>query len=179
MEQFNSKRKIVYFFGLVVVLLGLFGITYAIFNYTKTGSSNTITVGRMAFNANHSQIILNNISPVNSSDVLENDTDVGIMTIDITGDTEYSEGIEYLLTAKNVQNTINNKTIPISVIVTYEESENKDIGEEDNSYFTNRGGNSSIYKVLANSTISENDRLLVGFIKADQIGIDGTVTVRA
>ena len=179
MEQFNNKRKTVYLFGLVVVLLGLFGITYAIFNYTKTGSSNTITVGRMAFNANHSQITLNNISPVNSSDVLENDTDVGIMTIDITGDTEYSEGIEYLLTAKNVQNTINNKTIPISVIVTYEESENKDIGEEDNSYFTNRGGNSSIYKVLANSTISENDRLLVGFIKADQTGIDGTVTVRA
>lgn len=177
----GNKRKLLSILGVIVVIIGLFGVTYAFFNYIRTGSSNTITVGKITFNTNESsnQINLTNVIPISSSDALEDENNVGVLAIDISGDTEYGSGIEYLLTAVDVNNSVGNKEIPISVIVSYEEKTNKDIGEEDESYFSNRGGNSSIYKLLANDKISEGSKFLVGYIKPDQTGIDGTLTIRA
>ena len=151
------------------------------FNYTKTGLANSISVGKITFNTSQSNnlISLENIIPISSEDVLDDENNVAVLSIDISGDTEYSRGIEYLLTAVDVNNTVNDKTVPISIMVTYEEATGKDIGTNDDSYFSNRGGNTSIYKLLSDGNVSENGRLLVGYIKPDTTGIDGTLTIRA
>ena len=46
----NKYRNIVFvlvFMGMVSLLVG---VTYSFFNYTRTGSSNTLSVGRINFN---------------------------------------------------------------------------------------------------------------------------------
>ena len=179
MENNNSKKKLLGIAGFAVIVMALLGITYAFFNYAKTGGSNTISVGRIAFNSNQSTISITNFSPISSEDALTDTDNVGVLTVHITGDTEHDSGIEYLLSAVDVNNTINGKTIPIRTIVTYEASDNKDIGTLDSDYFTNRGGDTSIYKVLASDTITTDGKLVVGYIAPDQTGIDGTVTIRA
>ena len=177
----GKKKKLLSVLGVLIIVIGLFGITYAFFNYTRTGSRNRIEVGRIVFNTNESnnQVSLTNIIPISSDSVLTDENNVGVLSIDISGDTEYEEGIEYLLTAVGVNNTVNNKVVPISIMVSYEEKTGKNIGEADSDYFTNRGGNSSIYKVLAGEKVTEDGKILVGYIKPDQTGIDGTLTVRA
>ena len=151
------------------------GVSYAFFNYTRTGTSNTISVGRISFVHNQTNTIsLTNVFPIASEDIDTDTTNVGTVTITVTGDTTYDEGIEYLLTVTNLTNTVNNKEIPISVVVT-----GTNIGTNDTEYFTNRGGNSSLYKVLNNGVVSNNKKLLVGYITKGATGVNGTITIKA
>ena len=172
----DKRRKTAVIFSTIGMVMLLVGVTYSFFNYTRTGISNTIYVGRIAFNSNQTNTItLLDVFPIDSSDV-DTSTDVGTATITITGDTEYTEGVEYQLTVSNLTNTINNKFIPIDVVVTA-----TGLGTEDSDYFTNRGlsASTSIYKVLGSGTISNNQQLLVGYIKEGSTGVNGTVTIKA
>ena len=180
MEQTNNnKKKLLSIVGFAILLMGLIGISYSMFNYTRTGVANRISVGSINFDAGQNIVTLTNFVPISSRDALTDTDNVGIINIHITGDTEYDRGIEYLVTAKNVSNTIGNKVIPISILVTYEESTGKDIGSPDENYFINRGGNSSLYKVLPYGNLSEDTRIVVGYIKQGTTGIDGNLTIRA
>ena len=178
----KNKKQMFIVIGVFCLTLLLGTITYAFFNYTRTGSANVIKTGRISFNSEQGNSInLTNMFPIDVSEGIPNDaTKVGSVTIHVTGDTTYTEGIEYLVTAVNVQNSVNNKTLPISIDVGYSANGNgKVIGTADNSYFTNRGGDSSVYKILANNTINSNDRIVVGYIKPDSTGIDGNIVIRA
>ena len=177
----KSKKQMFIVLGVFTLVLMLGTVTYAFFNYTRTGSSNVIKVGRIVFNSTQGEFInLTNMFPIDVTNGIPNDnTKVGSVTINVTGDTTYEEGVEYLVSAVNVTNTVNNKALPISIDVSYTNSENKVIGTADNDYFTNRGGNSSIYKVLAKDTINTNDQLVVGYIVPGATGIDGNIVVRA
>ena len=91
------------------VLLIVIGVSYAFFNYTRTGVSNVIKVGRISFNSNQTNTItLLDAFPIDSSEVQTSDK-VGTITITITGDTTYNEGVEYLLTVSNLTNRIGDK----------------------------------------------------------------------
>ncbi len=163
----------------LILLLGT--TTYAFFNYTRTGSTNTIKVGRIAFNSEQGNAInLTNVFPIDKANI-DTETDyVGSVSIHVTGDTTYSEGIEYLVKAVNVNNTAGSyKKIPISVDVSYTATDNKVIGTPDKNYFDNRGGNTSIYKILAGKQIAEGNNLVVGYIAPNETGIDGTITIKA
>ena len=179
----KTKKQMFIVIGafLLTVLLGT--VTYAFFNYTRTGTANTIRTGRIAFNTTQSSgqngsINLTNVFPVDVSEgVPSNNPNVGEVTINITGDTEYTGGIEYIVTAANVTNTIGGKVIPIGVNVIATSG----LGTSDEDYFDDRENNpeSSIYKVLAGDTITNNEELLVGYIKSGQTGINGNVVVKA
>ena len=178
----KTKKQMYLVVGAFALVMLLGGVTYAFFNYTRTGTANTIRVGRIAFNTSQASgqngaINLSNAFPITRTMATTDNTNAGEVVITITGDTSYSGGVEYLVTATDVTNTVNSKTVPISIIATASNG----LGTSDDSYFTNRGGNSSIYKVLANETISNNDQLLVGYIAPDnnQTGINGTITIRA
>ena len=119
------------------MLLGT--ITYAFFNYTRIGITNTIKVGRIAFNSTQNNTIsLTNVFPTSSTNL--NSTNSDTVTINITGDTDYSEGIEYKVTLDQVNNTINNKEVPISIKATA-----TNLGTEDSDYYTNRENKTKIY----------------------------------
>ncbi len=173
MENAKKQTRLM-IIGFAILVIGLIGITYAFFNYTRTGSSNVIKVGRITFNSNQTNTItLLDVFPIDKTDV-NSSNQVGTATINITGDTTYNDGIEYLLSVSGLTNTVNSKRIPIDVVVTA-----NNVGTSDDDYFTNRGGDSSIYKVLKEETISNNQELLVGYITKGSTGINGTVTIKA
>ena len=179
-ENQNQKRKHLYILGPIILLIVLVGVTYAIFNYTRTGTANVISVGKIAFNSNQTETVnLINVFPIDSDNVSTDTTNVDEALITITGDTTYSDGVEYLLTATDVSNTIgtgnNQKTIPVSIQVTATSG----LGTSDEDYFTNRGGNSSVYKVLSGDEIKNNGQLVVGYIATGQTGVNGSVTIKA
>ncbi len=180
----TSKRQMFILIGSFILIVLLGTITYAFFNYTRTGIANRIQVGRIYFDSEQGNVInLTNVFPIDAREASSENDNVGSVTIHITGDTTYTEGIEYLVTAVDVNNTIgegnNTKTIPISVAVDYEETESKSIGTEDSDYFENRGGNTSLYKLLNKRPIGNGSKLVVGYIKPDATGIDGTITINA
>ena len=188
-SQRKNKKILLTIVGVAVVIVALVGVTYAFFNYTRTGGSNIVRTGQINFSSTQQTINLINVFPIDVTNGIPNNSNVGSVTINVTGDTTYTDGIEYLVSAVNVQNTVgsgqNAKTLPISIDVSVASNTNNDpattLGTADSDYFTNRGSSAStsIYKVLAGETISNNAQLLVGYIKSGATGVDGNIVIRA
>ena len=179
----KTKKQSIIVIGAFILTLLLGTTTYAFFNYTRTGSSNVIKTGRIAFDTSQNTINIDNMFPIDKAN-LNNETDyVGTATIHITGDTTYNDGIEYLVSVTDLDNIVvdgySPKRLPISVDVSYSASNDKTIGESDKLYFDHRGGNNSLYKVLSGDVIYDNASLAVGYIAKGETGIDGTITIKA
>ena len=176
----KSKKQMFTVIGVFALILMLTTVTYAFFNYTRTGTANTIKTGRIAFNAEQGDTVtLDGLFPITTTgEITASTPGVGSLSIHVTGDTTYNEGIEYLVKAVNVTGS-NGTSLPISVKIEYTANNNKTIGTADDSYYTNRGGNSSIYKLLSTDTIENNGDLVVGYIAPGQTGIDGNITIMA
>ena len=176
MKKFNQRQDLNLVLG-ILAIIGLFGgLTYAFFNYTRTGGANSLKVGRVSFNSTQEEnISLTNLFPV-SSDEIDNVLESGNnVTINITGDTTYGEGVEYLVTAEDVNINVGEKRIPINLYV----SGTSNLGSNDEEYFDNRGGEESFYKVLSGGVVVPGQYLLVGYIAPGQSGIDGSLNIKA
>ena len=169
----KSKKQMLIIISSFILVLLLCTTTYAFFNYTRTGISNTIRVGRIYFNTTQNNTInLTNVFPTDSSSL--DNTNSATVTVNITGDTEYSEGIEYKVSIVDVENTVNGKELPISFSV-----EANDLGTESNDYYNDRGSTANVYN-LVESGLAENDKtVLIGYIKSDNVGIDGSIDITA
>ena len=134
----KSKKQMYIVIGAFALVLTLFTTTYAFFNYTRTGTGNIIKTGRIYFNSDQGTAInLTNIFPVDVSNGIPNDpTKIGAVTINVTGDTTYGEGIEYLVSAVNVENAVGSKQLPISINVSVESNTH---GEAPNETTTTLG----------------------------------------
>ena len=170
-----KNKKMIVSLLLVMGLISItMGVTFSFFNYTSTGNDNILAVGKINFTSSQgTSINLTNVFPVKRSE-MENSSSVGEVILTITGDTTYDDGIEYLVSADSVVNTVGSKEIPLGVVVTA-----NNLGTSDDSYFQNRGGNTSLYKVITKDTIKEDGELLVGYIAKGSTGVNGTVTVKA
>ena len=181
----KSSKQMFILIGVFALVMLVGTVTYAFFNYTRSGGVNTVRVGRISFNAVQGPAInLTDVFPIASSEVGTASNHVGSVTINVTGSTDYDGGIEYLISAVDVDDIIGTgydiKSIPISIDVDYEANGNrKSIGTENANYFTVRGGNTSYYKVLSTSKIRNNGELVVGYIAPGQTGIDGNITITA
>ena len=169
-----KTRKQMYFLIVSFLLILLLGTTtYAFFNYTRTGVSNTIRVGRIYFNTTQNNTInLTNIFPADSNNL--NNTNSATVTVNITGDTEYSEGIEYKVSIVDVQNTVNGKEIPISFSVLA-----NNLGTESNDYYNDRGSTTNVYNLVETGLVENDKMILVGYIKPDNAGINGSINITA
>lgn len=188
-EQQKKNRQIMLtIIGVAVLIVGLVGVTYAFFNYTRTGTANAIKTGRINFNADQDgQVTLSDLFPITvpqGTSVTASTPGVGSLALHITGDTSYEEGIEYLIEAVDVTSS-GQSELPISIQIAYapttvEQGQDPNvIGTADDDYFTNRGGNTSRYKLLSTGAISEGKDILVGYIAPGNTGIDGTLTILA
>ena len=95
----KSKKQSLIVIGVFTLVLMLGTVTYAFFNYTRTGTANTIKTGRISFNSEQgTSINLTNMFPIDVTNGIPDDaTKVGTVTIHVTGDTTYAEGVEYLV----------------------------------------------------------------------------------
>ena len=180
----SSKQVLLSVIGIAIVIVTIVGVAFAFFNYTRTGTSNTIRVGRISFvSKNEETITLNNLFPIdpsNTSDMNDN-TKVGTYSIDIKGDTDYVDGIEYLVSAVDANiYTSEGQIVPITLDFTV-----TDLGDPSTNYFTAREStNASIYKKLVGDILVGDQMLLVGFIKPNTTsgtaeGVDGNITIKA
>ena len=199
-ENNNNKKKIFLSIALVLlIVIAAIGVTYAFFNYTRTGSANTLRTGRIYFSTeqtNNNTITLNNIFPMTKEQALADSSTNGTLVVTFTGDTTYTEGIEYLLTIDSVTRTAN---VPISLIMDVN-VESRTAGEtptvttltENANYYTAREAkttsmykaegedttiNSTTHKVITD--IETGKYLLAGYIKSGTDVVNGTVTIKA
>ena len=161
--------------GVVGLLLILTGVTYSFFNYTKTGLANNFSVGDIYFNTSQNgNINLTNVFPITSTEL---STDIGnhdSVTISITGNTDSSKGMEYLVSFSDVHNTVNNKKIPLVF-----NAEITGVGTTSNDYYGSHGGNTSIYELTEDGIVQPDKYILVGYIAPGASGINGSVTITA
>lgn len=177
----RNKKQMYVVIGAFIVVLVLFTTTYAFFNYTRTGTANNIRTGRISFNTTQNGTLnLTNVFPVASNSV-GNDYSQDTVTINITGDTTYANGIEYLVTAEDVHTeTSTGKKVPLTLKVAVTNNlGTQDTDNDQIEYFTDRGGNTSYYKNLSESVLYDGQYLLVGYIASGQTGINGTINIKA
>ena len=103
MNNNSNKQFLLSVIGIAILVVAVVGVSFAFFNYSRTGTEvNGLTVGSINFTGNVSGIQLNNAFPV--SDVTAAATnvstaDVAIVTVTISGNTTYANGIDFTVTA--------------------------------------------------------------------------------
>ena len=180
----KSKKQMFIVIGVFTLVMLLGTVTYAFFNYTRTGPANTISVGRISFVSRQTQTIsLTNLFPIDPSEtgIMDDDTKVGTLEIEIEGDTDYTQGVEYLISATDANiYTSTGQVVPITLDFTI-----TGLGTSNANYFTERENkNANIYKKLVGDTLVGDQMLLVGYIKPNttsgQIeGVNGKITIKA
>ena len=171
----NYKKQNTLMILVIFVLVGvLVGVTFAFFNYTRTGSANLLTVGNINFLSSYERVELTNLFPTTASNATDE------VEVSIEGSTSYADGIEYKVTFVDIENTVNGKTIPISYVaeVSQDANENDTLGTSSNDYFNERGGNTTIYNITSTGEITNNKEVLKGFITTDD-EMDGTLVIKA
>ena len=201
-QQKKNKKILLTIVGVAIVVVALVGVTYAFFNYTRTGGANTVRTGRILFNTEEGENInLTNVFPVASGQASDSNPNVRTLNITVTGDTDYADGLEYLVTAEDVQmRTIGNKEVPLRVDISVSDiatGENAgSLGtEESGDYFANKAsykpnGNTpgvNKYKVLytdnGSNSLNDGERLLVGYIAPNTTpgtasGVSGVIKIK-
>ncbi len=178
----KNKKQSLIVIGVFVLTLVLFTTTYAFFNYTRTGSGNTIKVGRISFVTKQTETInLTNVFPIDKT-TIDTDTDnVDEVVIEIEGDTDYNQGIEYLVSSVDSSvYTSDGVLVPISLDVT-----TAGLGNDNPNYWTARDSkDTTMYKKLVGDTLVGDQMILVGYIKPNTTsgtkeGINGSITIKA
>jgi hypothetical protein len=174
-----NKRIQLSIIGFAVLLIGLVGVTFAFFNYTRTGSQNTVRTGRIYFNTTQGPALsITNYFPMTATEA--GNANLDTVTVGITGDTTFDDGEEFEITLVDVTNTVNGKQVPLNYIATYTAASGGSIGTADSSYMENRQSKASnIYLLNATGAVTEGRQVLVGYIKKGATGISGTLSIKA
>ncbi len=182
--EMKKKKTLFGILAFVGILSITIGVSVAFFNYTRTGAANTVSVGRISFVTRQTKTIsLNNLFPIdpNDSEAMSDATKVGTVEIEIEGDTDYVDGVEYLVSSENTHITTGaGKVVPISLDVAV-----TNLGTSSNNYFVSREDkNATIYKKLVGDELVGDQMLLVGYIKPNTTsgqaeGVNGKLTIKA
>lgn len=187
----NKKKILLPIVFVLLLVIATIGITYAFFNYTRTENENRITTGRISFETTQGTTInLQNVFPISSTEAQTDTTNAKTLSITVTGDTDYTGGLEYIVTASDVNLTVgsgeNAKTLPIAIEVDVANNGTGSLGtEEAGDYYANRNSYTvSKYKVEYDGTLEEDAHILVGYIapntEAGTIeGINGIINIKA
>ena len=107
MNQSNSSKQILLsVIGVAILVVAVVGVSFAFFNYTRTGAANTIKTGTIVFETNYTGMNVSNLFPVAKTTATSYDSDtngvVGVTTVTVKGYTTYANGLDYVVTASNV-----------------------------------------------------------------------------
>ena len=186
-RKYKNQKKLFVLIIVCVLTLLLGATTYAFFSYSRTSTiANILQAGGISFNATESGVMtLSNVAPITSIEAESDTTNAKTITLSVTGNTDYNEGLEYLVTANNVNlASINGKVLPIRVNLSV--SGNGLGSEETGNYYTNHTsyGAANKYKVLSEGILEEGSRLFAGYIAPNSeisgtSGVNGTISVTA
>lgn len=128
----SSKQILLSVIGVAILVVAVVGVSFAFFNYTRTGSVNTVKTGQIFFEQTHSSVVLNDVFPVSASDVNDVTTsdstaqtgynaNVSYVEVTVHGYTTYTNGVDFTISADDVDVTAgtgaNSRTVPVSVSV--------------------------------------------------------------
>ena len=191
MNYIKSKKKIFIVIGSLALVMMLGAFSYAFFNYTRSGEQNTVTTGRISFNANQgAAITLTNVYPISSAEAATDTTNAKTAAITVTGDTDFTGGLEYVVTLQDVNLTVGSgadtKTLPIAIEISVENNGTGSLGTaETGDYYANRNSyTASKYKVEYDGTPKEGGHILVGYIAPNTTagtieGVNGIINIKA
>ena len=169
----SSKQILLSVIGVAILVVAVVGVSFAFFNYTRTGAANTIRTGTISFNTSNSVINVTNVFPIAKTAVGTDTTNVGTGTVTITGSTNYTNGIDFTVTAEDVSTNIGTDAgkLPLSVAV----SQTNLTGV---TAFGSNTGTMTINSYEDGATITSGSVLAQGRIPANA-SINGTLTVKA
>ncbi len=174
MYKVNKKKGVLVIAGLVCLLVAM--VTYRFIEFSqKDVVQNNERPGGVSYRITPSdQIVLTNVYPISSEELMEDTQNNKSLTINISGSTNYDEDMEYLIKFDQVDNAINGKIVPIAYMAAY-----SNIGSESADYFNDRGKNDTIFQITESGLVYSNEVLLVGYIRKGEVNFNGNVTVTA
>ena len=167
MNQSNSSKQVLLsVIGVAILVVAVVGVSFAFFNYTRTGSDNTIRTGHIEFNSSNTLMTLSNVFPIAKTAVATDTTNTATATVTITGKTNYSAGIDYVVTAEDVSSNIGTAAgkLPISVVVTQSGLS---------------GATVTSYEDANVANFVSGAELASGHIPGDNTTVNGTITIKA
>ena len=169
----SSKQILLSVIGVAILVVAVVGVSFAFFNYTRTGAANTVRTGTISFNTSNSVINITNIFPIAKGDVATDATNVGTGTVTITGSTNYSNGIDFTVTAEDVSSNIGTTSgkLPISIAVSTTDLSGV-------KAFGSNSGTMTVNSYEDGATITSGSVLASGRIPANA-SINGTITIKA
>lgn len=176
MEQSNQSKKVLLsVIGVAILVVAVVGVSFAFFNYTRTGNTNTVKTGHIYFTTSQSEMNVTDLFPVAAATgqaVSDNLTqNGGYATVTITGKTTYAGGLDYRVTAQDVNLTVADKELPVSVYVTEGTAPS---AISSHAVYSYNVGNSS--QVIANDKILAEGH--IDAVDENAANISHTITIR-
>lgn len=169
----SSKQILLSVIGVAILVVAVVGVSFAFFNYTRTGAINTIRTGTITFNTTNSEISITNVFPVAKANIGTDTSNVGTGTVTITGNTNYSNGIDFTVTAESVSSNIGTTSgkLPLSISVTQTNLSSV-------TQYGSNSGNITVNSYEDGATITSGSVLASGRIPANT-SVNGSLTIRA
>ena len=176
----SSKQVLLSVIGVAILVVAVVGVSFAFFNYTRTGNPNTIRTGTISFSTDQSVINVDNVFPIASTQVETDTNNVKTATVNITGNTNYSKGIDFTVTAQGVDLQVgegqNAVTVPLHVVVTSEnltEVTGLTLGTFDRTNQLTNGSVLASGKIPANTNVNGTLKVQV-YLDSSEIAISDT-----
>jgi hypothetical protein len=169
----SSKQILLSVIGIAILVVAVVGVSFAFFNYTRTGTANTVRTGTISFDTSNSVITITNVFPIAKTSVGTDSTNVGTGTVTITGSTNYTNGIDFTVTAEEVSSNIGTADgkLPLSVKVSQTDLSNV-------KAFGSNSGEITLNSYEDGATIASGSVLAQGRIPANTT-VNGTITIKA
>ena len=107
----KDRLRLIYVIMISLFVILVVGVSFAFFNYTRTGAANNIGTGTIYFSSNQSDTLsITNAFPLKESQV--SGANLDSIEIAIEGRTTYSNGEEFLISITDVNNIVNNFLSP-------------------------------------------------------------------
>ena len=114
----NSKQVLLSVIGVAILVVAVVGVSFAFFNYTRTGGENTVRTGQINFTSSYEKVNLQNIFPIAKTAIDRDSTNTAEVTVTVQGNTTYANGLDYTITAEDVHVTAGSVSVPLGVHVT-------------------------------------------------------------
>ena len=176
----SSKQVLLSVIGVAILVVAVVGVSFAFFNYTRTGTPNTIRTGTISFSTTQSTINVENVFPVAATAVATDTTNVKTAEVTITGNTSYSNGIDFVVSAEEVNLTVGTGneavTVPLHVTVTSENMTGVTgltLGSFDKTTQLASGAPLASGKIPANTNVNGKIKIQV-YLDASEVAITDT-----